>query len=72
MRKRDQTAFLVSLRASLLQSETDLTLGAEEATEDYVRARIGLLPALNDDASVAEALAVIDDTQVDAGGGRPE
>ncbi len=68
MSERDQTSFLTALRTGLLQSQSDLTLGAEQSAEDYVTARIGLLATVTEDAEVNEALSVINNTQVDTAG----
>ncbi|MGY1582266.1 Tc toxin subunit A-related protein [Streptomyces sp. MN13] len=55
-------AFLVALRAGLEQITAELSRKAEETPEAYVRARLGLLPALAADADQATALAVVDGT----------
>lgn len=56
------TAFLTALRTGLEKITTELRIKDEESPEAYVRARLGLLPALAADADQITALAIVDGT----------
>ncbi|MEU6352030.1 neuraminidase-like domain-containing protein, partial [Streptomyces sp. NPDC047072] len=56
------TAFLTELRTGLEKITTELRSKPEESPEAYVRARLGLLPALVADADQVAALALADGT----------
>ncbi|MFJ2256990.1 neuraminidase-like domain-containing protein [Streptomyces sp. NPDC087844] len=60
LENRTVTAFLTELRTGLEKITTELRGKAEESPEAYVRARLGLLPALVADADQVTALALAD------------
>lgn len=55
-------AFIAVLRDGLLKIEGEIRLKSEETDADYVKSKLGQLPALSKDADQAIALSIIDGT----------